>query len=57
MRSFMCKQDLALDILQELICHKIKQIIYTQYVYMYKEDLALNILHWLICHKTKPNHL
>ena len=48
----MYKQDLALNNLQGLICHKTQsnQIIYIQY--MYKQDLALNNLQGLICHKT-----
>ena len=52
----MYKEDLALNNLQWLICHKTKPnqiLIYL--IYMYKEDLALNKLQWLICHKTKPN--
>ena len=54
----MYKQDLALNNLQWLICHRTQpnQIIYL--IYMYKQDLALNSLQWLICHKTQPtNHL
>ena len=53
----MYKEDLALNNLQWLICHKThpNQIIYL--IYMYKEDLALNNLQWLICHKTQPNQL
>ena len=49
----MYKEDLALNNLQWLICHKTQpnQIIYIL-IYMYKEDLALNNLQWLICHKT-----
>ncbi len=51
----MYKEDLALNNLQWLICHKTQpnQMIYS--IYMYKEDLALNNLKWLICHKTKQN--
>ena len=50
----MYKEDLVLNNLQWLICHKTKRNpIYL--IYMYKEDLALNNLQWLICHKTKPN--
>ena len=48
----MYKEDLALNNLQWLICHKTQP---NQIIYMYKEDLALNNLQWLICHKTKPN--
>ena len=42
----MYKEDLALDNLRRLICHKAqpKQILYIQYTYIYKEDLALNNL-------------
>ena len=41
---YMYKEDLALNNLQWLICHKTQtnQIIYL--IYMYKEDLALNNL-------------
>ena len=35
----MYKEDLALDNLQWLICHKTKP---NQIIYMYKDDLALN---------------
>ena len=50
----MHKEDLALNNLEWLICHKTKpNLIYL--IYMYKEDLALNRLQWLSCHKTKPN--
>ena len=42
----MYKEDLALNNLQRLICHKTQpnQILYIQYIYMcvYKADLALN---------------
>ena len=53
----MYKEDLALNNLQWLICHKIQpnQIIYL--IYMYKEDLALNDLQWLIRLKTQPNQI
>ena len=53
----MYKEDLALNSLQWLICHKtqLNQIIYL--IYMYKEDLALNNLQQLICHKTQPNKI
>ena len=52
---YMYKDDLALNNLQWLICHKNQpnQIIYL--IYMYKDDLALNNLQWLICHKNQPN--
>ena len=46
---YMYKEDLALNNLQWLICHKSKSYL----VYLYKEDLALNYLKWLICHKTQ----
>ena len=48
---FMYKDDLALNDLQWLICHKTQQnqIIY---IYIYDEDLALNNLQWFIYHKT-----
>ena len=52
--TYMYKEDLALNNLQWLICHKNqseKSSIFN--IYMYKEDLALNNLQWLICHK--PN--
>ena len=44
----MYKEDLALNNLQWLICHKTKL---NQIIYIYKEDLALNNLQWL-----KPHH-
>ena len=52
----MYKEDLALNNLQWLICHKTQpnQIIY-MLIYMYKEDLALNNQQWLIFPETKPN--
>ena len=51
---YMYKEDLALNNLQWLICHKTQpnQIIYL--IYMCKEDLALNNLQGLICHKSQP---
>ena len=56
---YMYKEDLALNNLQWLICHKTQpnQIIYIFNIYVYKEDLALNNLQWLICHKTQPNQI
>ena len=54
----MNKEDLALNNLQWLICHKTKpkpNLIYL--IYMNKEDLGLNNLEWLIYHKTKPNQI
>ena len=50
----MYKEDLALNNLQWLICHKTKPN-YVYLIYMYKEDLALNNLQWLICHKNQTN--
>ena len=53
---YMYKEDLALNNLQWLICHKIKpnqtkpNPMYL--VNMYKEDLSLNNLQLFICHKT-----
>ena len=54
----MYKEDLALNNLQWLICHKTQsnQIIYIL-IYMYKEDLALNNLQSLILNPTQPNLL
>ncbi len=53
----MYEEDLALNNLQWLICHKTKpnqtKANHIYLIYMYKEDLALNNLQWLICHKTK----
>ena len=48
----MYKEDLALNNLQWLICHKTKPN-HECLIYMFKEDLALNKQQWLICHKTK----
>ena len=62
----MYKEDLALNNLQRVICHKTKpnqtKPIQTKpnhiyLIYMYKEDLALNNLQWLICNKTQPNQI
>ena len=56
----MYKEDMALNNLQWLICHKTKpnqtKPNHIYLIYMYKEDLAFN-LQWLICHKTKPNQI
>ena len=51
-----CKEDLALNNLQGLICHNTQpnKIIYL--IYMYKEDLELNNQHGLICHRTQANN-
>ena len=55
---YMYKEDLALNNLKKLICHKTNQTkSYVYIIYMYKEDLALNNLQWLICHKTQPNQI
>ena len=52
----MYKEDLALNNLQWLICHKTQpnRIIYL--IYMYK-DLALNNLQWFTCNKTQLNQI
>ena len=52
---YMYKEDLALNNLQWLVCHKI-QPHHIYLIYTYKEDLALNTLQGLICHKTKPKN-
>ena len=49
----MYKEDLALNNLQGLICHKTQPNKNIYLIYMYKEDLALNNLQGLIYHK--PN--
>ena len=49
----MYKEDLALNNLKWLICHKTQPN--KSYIYIYEEDLASNNLQWLICHKIKPN--
>ena len=50
----MYKENLALNNLQWLICHKTQPNQNPIYlICMYKEDLALNNLQWSICHK--PN--
>ena len=51
------KEDLALNNLQWLICHKpdpIKSYILKD---IHKEDLALNNLQWLTCHESQPNQI
>ncbi len=56
----MYKEDLALNNLQRLICHKTKPNQTKSYIfniYLYKKDLVLNNLQWLIYHKTKPNQI
>ena len=56
--QYMYKEDLALNNLQWLICHKTQpKPNHIYLIYMYKEDLALNNLQWLICHKTQPNQI
>ena len=52
----MYKEELALNNLQWLICHK-TQPNHIYLIYMYKEELALNNQQWLICHKTQPNQI
>ncbi len=57
---YMYKEDLALNNLQWLICHKTQPNptqSYISNIYMYKEDWALNNLQGLICHKTQPNQI
>ena len=55
---YMYKEDLALNNLQWLICHKTPtKPNHIYLIHMYKEDLALNNLEWLICHKTQPNQI
>ena len=50
----MYKEDLALNNLQLLICHKnLTRSNKIYLMYIYKEDLTLNNLQWLICHKTE----
>ena len=54
----MYKEDLALNNLQWLICHKTQPnqiLIYL--IYMYKVDLALDNLQWLIDPKKHPNNI
>ena len=52
----MYEEDLALNSLQGLICHKTQpKPNHIYLIHMYEEDLALNNLQWLICHKTQPN--
>ena len=52
---FMYKEDLALNNLQRLICHKTQpKPNYIYLVYIYKEDLVLDKPQWLTCHKTQP---
>ena len=57
----MYKQDLVLNDLQGLICHKTKpnqtKPNHIYLIYMYKQELALNNFQLLICHKTKPNQI
>ena len=50
---YLYKEDLALNNLQGLICHKTK-LNHIYLIYLYKEDSALNNTHALICHKTWP---
>ena len=52
----MYKEDLTLNNLQWLICHK-TQLNHMYLLHMYKNDLALNNQLWLIRHKTPPNQI
>ena len=56
---YMYKEDLALNILQWLMCHQTQpnqtKPNHIYLIYMYKEDLELNNLEWLICHQ--PNQI
>ena len=52
----MYKEDLALNNLKWLICHKTKPN-HIDMIDMYTEDLVLNNPQWLICDKTKPNQI
>ena len=55
---YMYKEDLALNNLQWLICHKNPtKPNHIFLIYMYKEDLALNNLQWLMWHKTQPDQI
>ena len=53
----MYKEDLALNNLQWLICHKTKPNQTKSYIliYMYKKDVVLNNIQYFICYKTPPN--
>ena len=53
----MYKEELALNDLQWLICHKTQPNQNIYLIYMSKKELALNNLQWLICHKTQPNQI
>ena len=54
----MYKEDLALNNLQWLICHKNPtKPNHIYLIYMYNADLALNYFQRLICHKTHPNQV
>ena len=57
----MYKEDLALNNLKWLICHKIQpnqtKPNHIYLIYMYKEDLAFNNLQRFICHKTQLNQI
>ena len=53
---YMYKEDLELNNLQWLICHKTQtKPNYIYLIYIHKEDLALNNYQWLMCHKIKHN--
>ena len=52
----MYKEDLVLNNLEWLICHKTQpKPNHIYLIYMYEEDLALNNQQWLICNETQPN--
>ena len=55
---YMYEEELALNNLRWLICHKPNQT--KSYIYlidMYKEDLAINNIQWFICHKIQQNQI
>ena len=54
---YLSKQDLALNNLQWLICHKTQPNQTLYLINMYKKDLELNNLQWLIYHKTQSNQI
>ena len=52
----MYEEDLALNNLQGLICHKTKtKTNHIYLIYVYKDNLALINQQELICHKTQSN--
>ena len=52
----MYKEDLALNNLQWLICHK-TQPNFIHLIYIYKKDLSLDDLQSLMSHKTQPKQI